>query len=136
MKDDLSKYFAIVQLETTLFIVDLDGSNGNLNDVREISFPSLTFTSLETHAGGAISDSMLICSTQTDSSKYHIISLINTDTWTLTSYNAPSGNMTFFGFSKLFDTDQIILILSLGSNQPFSLKTAYNKLNYTELYTS
>ena len=135
LKDNLSKFFAIVQYSTTILVIDLDASNGNLNEAREISFPSLTFTSYQLHVSGGISDNMLFCSTLTSSTQYQIVTFINTDSWTLTSYNTPSSNVTLFGFSKLYDTDKIALGLIKDSSQGFSLRAAYDKLNYTELYT-
>ena len=136
LKNDLSKFFAIGELTTTLFIFDLDPSNGNMNDVRELSFPSLTFTSLQMDAGGAISDNILVCSILTSSTEYHIINIINTDTWTVSSYNAPSGSITLLGFSLLFSTDQIVLSYEGPSSEYFTIRIAYDKLNLTELYTS
>ena len=136
MKIDSSKYFAIVQLETTIFVADFDPANGNLNEAREIAFPSLTFTSQELNAGGAASDNMLVCSTLTSSSQYHIITFINTDSWTLTSFKASGGSITLLGFSEFFNTDQIVLAYDKDSSEFFSIQASYDKLNYTELYTS
>ena len=136
MKNDLSKFFAIGQLATTLVIFDFDPSNGNLNDARELSFSSLTFTSMLYLIGGAISDNKLLVSTKTSSSEYYIVSIINTDAWTVSSYQAQPNVILFFvGFSKLFSTDQIVLTLRQASIY-FAIRTAYDKLNMTELFTS
>ena len=136
MKNDLSKFFAIGQLVTTVVIFDFDPSNGSLNDARELSFPSLTFTSMQFHASGAISDNKLLVSTKTSSSEYYIVSIINTDAWTVSSYQAQPNVILFFvGFSKLFSTDQIVLTLRQASIY-FAIRTAYDKLNMTELFTS
>ena len=137
MKNDLSKFFAIGQLETTVVIFDFDPSNGNLNDARELSFPSLTFTSMELHAGGAISDNKLLFSTLTSSSEYFIVGIINTDTWTVSSYQAQPNIINFLlDFSQLFSTDQIVLCIRAKTSGHFTIRTAYDKLNMTELFTS
>ena len=136
VKNDLSKFFSIGQLETTVVIFDFNPSNGSLNDARELSFPSLTFTSMQLHASGAISDNKLLVSTKTSSSEYYIVSIINTDAWTVSSYQAqPNVILLFVGFSKLFSTDQIVLTFRQTSIY-FAIRTAYDKLNMTELFTS
>ena len=137
LKNDLSKFFAIGQLETTVVIFDFDPSNGSLNDARELSFPSFTFTSMTIQAGGAISDNKLLFSTKTSTSVYYIVSIINTDTWTVLSYQAqPNIINSLMGFSNLFSTDQIVLCIKKQTSGYFTLRTAYDKLNMTELFTS
>ena len=137
LKNDLSKFFAIGQLETTVVIFDFDPSNGNLNDAREISFSSLTYTSMQLHAGGAISDNKLLCSTKTATSEYYIVSIINTDTWTVSSYQSQPNIINFLiGFSELFSQDQIVLGIRKQTSGYFTIRTAYDKLNMTELFTS
>ena len=137
VKNDLSKFFSIGQLETTVVIFDFNPSNGSLNDARELSFPSLTFTSMELHASGAISDNKLLCSTKTATSEYYIVSIINTDTWTVSSYQSQPNIINFLlGFSELFSQDQIVLSISKQTSGYFTIRTAYDKLNMTELFTS
>ena len=134
LKDDLSKFFAIEQLRTTLFMVDMNPSNGTLNTVREISFPSLNFTSVVFRGGGSISDNVMVCSVRTSDSQYHILHIINTDTWTLTSYQGLINEQEILGFSQIFDTDQVVLTYLGANSDYFTLKTAYDKLDLTELY--
>ena len=80
LENDLSKYFAVGQLAATSFVFDIDPSNGNLNDARELSFPSLALATVQLQAGGAISDNILVCSMLSTSPLYHVINIINTDT--------------------------------------------------------
>ena len=137
MKNDHSKFFAIGQLVTTVVIFDFDPSNGSLNDARELSFPSLTFTSLVMNPSGAISDNKLFFSTKTSTSEYYIVGVINTDTWTVLSYQAqPNIINSLIGFSKLFSTDQIVLCIRAKTSGHFTIRTAYDKLNMTELFIS
>ena len=137
MKNDLSKFFAIGQLATTLVIFDFDPSNGNLNDARELSFSSLTFTSMQYYIGGAISDNKLLFSTLTSSSEYFIVGIINTDTWTVSSYQAqPNTVFSIFSFSEIFSTDQIVLSFEKTIPGYLTLRTAYDKLDMTELFIS
>ena len=137
LKNDLSKFFAIGQLETTVVIFDFDPSNGSLNDARELSFPSLTFTAMQFYSQDAISDNKLLFSAETNTSDYYIVSIINTDTWTVSSYQTRF-NIIYrvAGFTELFSTDQIVLCIMTRTPGYFTLRTAYDKLNMTELFTS
>ena len=136
VKDDLSKFFAIGQLGTTFVVFDFDPSNGNLNDARELSFPSLTSTRLEFSSSGAISDNMLVLCGR-DNRNTTVVNFLNTDTWTVSSFNAEEDVIFhILGYSQLFSTDQIVLLIRESQRKNYVIKTAYDRLNLTELFTS
>ena len=137
LKNDLSKFFSIGQLETTVVIFDFDPSDGSLNEARELSFPSLTFSDMQLHISGAISDNKLLFSADTNTSEYYIVGIINTDTWIVSSYQERSIIIEqLLGFSELFSTDQIVLNMRNATFKFVTIRVAYDKLDMTELFTS
>ena len=135
LNNDSSKYFVLIQREISGLILNLDPSSGNLNEAKDISFPTLSHTSVQIQAGGLISNNQLMFSILGVAPTTFIVNFVNTDTWEAISFNTEIGtSLTIYNFSPLFNTDQIVLAYSRISDF-HTLQTAYDKLHMTELYT-
>ena len=135
LNNDSSKYFVLIHRELSGLVLSLDPSNGNLNEAKDISFPTSSYTSLQILAGGLISNNLLIYTIAGTAPTTSIVAFINTDTWEAISFSADEGvYANTYNFSPLFNTDQIILAGSRSSDF-YTLQTAYDKLHMTELYT-
>ena len=92
---------------------------------------------MQLHISGAISDNKLLFSADTNTSEYYIVGIINTDTWIVSSYQERSIIIEqLLGFSELFSQDQIVLSIYKQTSEFFTIRSAYDKLNMTELFTS
>ena len=135
LNNDASKYFVLIHRQISGLILNLDPSSGNLNEAKDISFPTLSHTSVQIQAGGLISNNQLMFSFKGISPSTFIVNFINTDTWEAISFNTEIGTtLAIYNFSPLFNTDQIVLACSKGSDY-YTLQTAYDKLHMTESYT-
>ena len=64
-----------------------------------------------------------------------IASFINTDTWESTAFIGPD-NTQVTGYTQIFgSSNQIVLLMRDGTNY-WTMQTAYDKLNYTEVYNA
>ena len=135
LNNDASKYFVLIQREISGLILNLDPSNGNLNEAKDISFPTSSHAGIQIHASGLISNNQLIYTFVGFSPPIPIVAFINTDTWEAISFSMEAGTYVItYNFSPLFNTDQIVLAYSRSPDY-FTLQIAYDKLHMTELYT-
>ena len=131
VNSDSSKYVSIMAQLSSALIVVLNPSTGDVIDVRQLTF-STTFTNMELFANGKVSDNMIVVSLIVSSENSNLMSFINTDTWESTGYKA-SSSLQLSGFSPLFNTNQIVLLMTDKANY-WSLQAGYDTFNYTELF--
>ena len=134
MNDALTKFTAIKQLVESTFMVVLNATNGDMLTAKEFQYPSLTLTSFQIFASGKISDDKTIISARTDDS--HLLTVVNTATWVANTFYAAGSSINLYSFVPLFNTDQIILIYYITNSHSFTLQTAYDKLDKTEMFTT
>ena len=106
-------------------------SNGSLIEAKQLGYDS-SFTNPKIDANGRISDNKIVHSIKVASTSRCFVTFINIDTWELKSFYA-EGSIRLKGLSSLFNTDQIFMAFIYSPNY-FTIKTAYDKLNYTELF--
>ena len=131
VNSDSSKYVSIMAQLSSALIVVLNPSTGDVIDVRQLTF-STTFTNMELFANGKVSDNMIVVSLIVSSENSNLMSFVNTDTWESTGYKA-SSSLQLSGFSPLFNTNQIVLLMTDKANY-WSLQAGYDTFNYTELF--
>ena len=132
VNDDSSKLINILQVDLFPVVIVLNPADGTLIDARRIE-NNLTYDSARLQASGKISSNIFLVSIITDTPIYNLLSFINTDTWEMTSYTSENV-IKSLGFSSLFNSDQIVLILQDPSYSNFGLQASYDKLHMTELY--
>ena len=94
-----------------------------------------TYSYYSSYAGGQVSDNTVVYSFLIfGSSTIHTIMFLNFDTWETNVYTSESYTI-LYGFSQLYNTDQIILLYAYNLNEFFSLEAAYDKLHLTEFLT-
>ena len=131
LNDDFSKYFAIFQQTTSSVVLAINSTNGSLMEAKRITYPEASISNTSTSYCGKLSDNKLLVSFLS-TNDYHYIDILNTDNWDQLSYNT-TGNRILYKASPIFNTDQVALFYGGATN--FRLQTAYNKLNYTEIFT-
>ena len=132
LNDDSTKYFSLNRGNVTFNIIVLDPSNGS-HITTKIVTPQLS-NFFDPYANGRFSNNlMLIYVPQTSPSGDNVI-LVNTEDWSVTTYVSSTFRF-LFNYSPIFDTDQIMLLLSDDSLGGFTLQTAYDKLDKTEFYS-
>ena len=132
VNDDSSKLINILQVGLFPVVIVLNPADGTLIDARRIE-NNLTYASARLRASGKISSNIIMVSIITDTPVYNLLNFINTDTWEMTSYTSENV-IKSLGFSSLFNSDQIVLILQDPSFSYFGLQASYDKLHTTELY--
>ena len=131
LNSDSTKYVSITALSSAALIVIMNPTNGNLIDARQIAF-STSFSSMELYANGQISNDMIVVSMTTSSEDSSLMSFVNITSWESIAYKA-SVNVQMVGFTPIFDTNQIVLLMR-DSSKYWSLKTGYDQMNYTEVF--
>ena len=131
LNSDSTKYVSITALSSAALIVIMNPTNGNLIDARQIAF-STSFSSMELYANGRVSNDMIVVSMTTSSEDSSLMSFVNITSWESTAYKA-SANVQMVGFTPIFDTNQIVLLMR-DSSKYWSLKTGYDQMNYTEVF--
>ena len=134
LSSDSTKYSCILYRENSYQIIVLNSNNGTLIETKHLTY-STNFTGVSLVANGWISDDMIVLSLSTSTENSNMVDFINTNDWTLTSFKG-SSRTELGGFSQLFNTDQIILLLQDIDNQvDFSLQIGYDKFHMTEFFT-
>ena len=132
LNNDSSKLITVMQVEQAPIVIVLNPTDGTLIDARKVEY-GLNNTSGLLQASGRISNNAIMISFSF-STQYSPLVFINTDTWDLTSYSSNVFNVPS-GFTPLFSTDQIVLLIQTNTPDFFTLQAAYDKLNTTELFS-
>ena len=131
INDASTKYVWSTQLSTTFIVFVFYPSNGSLIEAKQLGYDS-SFTNPKIDANGRISDNKIVHSIKVASTSRCFVTFINIDTWELKSFYA-EGSIRLKGLSSLFSTDQIFMAFIYSPNY-FTMRAAYDKLNYTELF--
>ena len=133
MNNATTEYTVIQQLEESVFILVLNATDGNMLSAKELQFPSLNFNNLKIMSSGKISENEVIIAPRDNNS--HLVTIVNTDTWSVNTYYAAGNTAQLYSFVPLFSTDQIVLLFFQTNSWHYTFQTAYNKLDKTEMYT-
>ena len=135
MNTALTEHTAIYQLEESVFLIVLNATNGDKIISKEFQYPSLTFTSgFQIYASGKISDTKVVIGSHDNS--FHLLTFVDVVTWVANTFYVAHSGITTQSFVPLFSTDQIILMYQGVNSEYYTLQTAYDKLNLTEMYTT
>ena len=115
-------------------MVILEVANGNMIAAKEFNYPLLSFSSLLIFASGKISDNKAIIASRDD--RFHVLTIVNTATWVANTFYAADSGINLYSFVPLFNTDQIVLLYYITDSHRFTLQTAYDKLDKTEMFTT
>ena len=133
LNDALTKYYSIYQQNASSVIFVLNPADGNLTEVKHITYPQSVTGSQPTYCG-RLSDNQIIVSFSSTGYDYQFIDIINTDTWEQISYS--STYLILISASPIFNSNQVILSFGTSSTAGlFSMQAAYDMLNFTEVFT-
>ena len=128
-----TKYVYLGQYSTASLVCIFHPSNGSLIEARQFAYP-FTYSSSTLKANGRISDDKIVHSIRISSSTRAFVTFINIDTWESSSYYVDR-SVYLEGFSPLFNTDQIFLILDDSTtSSDYTMVAPYDKLHYTEVF--
>ena len=132
LNDDSNRLINIMQTDLAPIVILLNPADGSLIDAKKVEY-NLTYSSGALQASGKVSNNTIMVSYVGYSPNVSPLVFINTETWELTSYLSrvfivPSG------FTPLFNTNQIIMLVQTSTPEYFTLQADYDKLNATELF--
>ena len=134
LNNNLTKYVATAQYSSDTVVFVLHPSNGSVVEIKLISY-SQSGTAPWLNANGRVADDKIIHSFTVGSPNRLLLSIINIETWEINSYYFSSITYTNF-FTPIFNSDQIFLVLEdYPASEFYVFRAAYDKLNYTELFT-
>ena len=129
-----TKYISVQKLNSAGLVFVLNPVDGNLIEAKRFEIPG-NYSSYAIYAGGRVSDNTVFYSLLSfGSSNFHTIIFLNIDTWETNAYTSESYTL-LYGFSQLYNTDQIILLYAYNLDKFFSLEATYDKLHLTEFLT-
>ena len=132
LNDDSTKYFSLNIGSGSFNVIVLHPDNGS-HIATKIVTPSATSFS-EVHSNGRFSNNMLLIHVGQGSPSSENLIFVNTDDWTSTTYIS-TYNRILYNHSPMFNSDQIVLLLTDVVLDYYTLQTAYDKLHLTEFYT-
>ena len=118
----------------SVFLIVLNATNGDKIIAKEFQYPSLTASNYQIQASGKISDTKVVISSKDNN--FHLLTIVDVVTWVAYTFYAAGSSIFTQGFTPLFSTDQIILVYQGANSEQYTLQTAYDKLNLTEMYTT
>ena len=134
MSNSLSKYVTMMKLAGDLIVIALNPTTGALIEAKIVEFMSATSALISTCGG--ISDTMIFLSFNSyngSSFNFHV-EYVDLDTWETKSYSFDR-KFNIYGYTKLFNTDQIIFLCDDDNSTTFfSLQTTYNRLDFVETF--
>ena len=131
LSDDSTKYFSLIPGSSTYNIIVLHPSNGSHITTKIVTYPASSI--LATVASGRFSNNLMLIYIPFQSPDGENLIFVNTDDWSVTTY-VSSSFRALYNFLPMFDTDQIMLLLS-KSDERFTLQTAYDQLDKTEFFS-
>ena len=130
----MTEYTVIHQLYDSAFLIVLNATNGNKIIAKEFQYPSLTVSNYQIHASGKVSDAKVVIGSF--GVNFHLLTIVDVVTWVANTFYAANSGITIQSFVPLFSTDQIILMYQGANSEYYTLQTAYDKLNMTEMFTT
>ena len=122
-------------MSDSVFLIVLNATNGNKIIAKEFQYPNLTAgASFQIQASGKISDTKVVIGSHDNS--FHLLTFVDVVTWVASTFYAANSGITIQSFVPLFSTDQIILMYQGVNSEQYTLQTAYDKLNLTEMFTT
>ena len=134
LNDDSNRLINIMQIELLPIVIVLNPTDGTLIDAKKIEY-NLTYGSGQLQASGKVSNNTAMISFTGYGPDVAPLVFINTDTWEQSSYISKVF-ITINGFTPLFSTDQIIMLVRTSSSDYLTLQAAYDKLNATEFFNA
>ena len=123
-----------MKLTGELIVIALNPTTGALIEAKIVEFMGATSGSISTCGG--ISDTMIFLSFNSyngSSFNFHV-EYVDLDTWETKSYSFDR-KFNIYGYTKLFNTDQIIFLCDDDNSTTFfSLQTTYNRLDFVETF--
>ena len=134
LNDDSNRLINIMQIQLLPIVIVLNPADGTLIDAKKIDY-NLTYSFAQINACGKVSNNMAIVFFTGITPNVSPLTFINTETWELTSYIS---TVYIFGagFTPLFNTDQIVMLLRTIPLDYLTLQAAYDKLNATEFFNA
>ena len=132
LNDNSSKLVNIMQTDLTPIVIVLNPADGTLIDARKVEY-NLTYGSNMLRASGKVANDTFMVSFVGFSPDVSPLVFINTETWAITSYISKVV-VIVNGFTPLFNTSQIIMLMYTLTPNYFTLQVDYDKLNATELF--
>ena len=129
-----TQYTAIQRISESVLINVLDVSNGNMLTAKEFQYPLVAFNNCRLYATGKINDHKAIISIKDDT--FSLITIVNTDEWTAKTFYSPGIGAKLYSYKPLVSMDQIMLLYTTENSGSFTLQTAYDKLDKTEMFTT
>ena len=134
LSNSLNKYVTMMKLTGELIVIALNPTTGALIEAKIVEFMSATSALISTCGG--ISDTMIFLSFNSyngSSFNFHV-EYVDLDTWETKSYSFDR-KFNIYGYTKLFNTDQIIFLCDDDNSTTFfSLQTTYNRLDFVETF--
>ena len=122
-------------MSDSVFLIVLNATNGNKIIAKEFQYPNLTAgASFQIQASGKISDTKVFLGIRDNN--FHLLTFVDVVTWVANTFYAAHSGITTQSFVPLFSTDQIILMYQGANSEHYTLQTAYDKLNLTEMFTT
>ena len=134
LNDDSDRLINIMQIELLPIVIVLNPADGTLIDAKKIDY-NLTYDSGRLQASGKFSNNTAMITFTGFAPDVNPLIFINTDTWVQTSY-IPKVFIVINGFTPLFNTDQIIMLVRTNTFKYLTLQAAYDKLNATEFFNA
>ena len=124
----------MMKLTGELIVIALNPTTGALIEAKIVEFMGATSALISTCGG--ISDTMIFLSFNSyngSSFNFHV-EYVDLDTWETKSYSFDR-KFNIYGYTKLFNTDQIIFLCDDDNSTTFfSLQTTYNRLDFVETF--
>ena len=121
-------------MSDSVFLIVLNATNGNKIIAKEFQYPNLTSSFYIMIASGKISDTKVVIGSR--DTRFHLLTIVDVVTWVANTFYAADSVIVILGFVPLFSTDQIILLYEGANSEYYTLRTAYDKLNLTEMFTT